>query len=240
MEIRNGLPPFRPTLSAIGAPTYNLAIFFLKFSTPSTANEFIVINLFCFAEEVYQQDSNLHMAKLDVDTLFTNFPLEETIDICVDNFYNDKENLPNIPKHDFCNLLHIATKESFFAINNKCYKQLDSVAIGYRLGPALTNIFMWSFETEGLRDCLNYFRLFFYRRYIDYILVPFSSPDHACEFRRYFPSKNPTINISIWKEKDGCLAFLDVIIFPENEKFATKVYKKKTFTRVYTIFKSFA
>ena len=180
------------------------------------------------------------MAKLDVDTLFKNFPLEETIDICVDNFYNDNENPPNIPKHDFRNLLHIATKESFFAINNKCYKQLDSVAIGYRLGPASTNIFMWSFETKGLRNCLNYFRLFFYRCYIDYILVPFSSPDHAYEFRRYFPSKNPTINVSIWKEKDCYLAFLDDIIFPENEKFATKVYKKKTFTGVYTIFKSFA
>ena len=31
------------------------------------------------------------MASLDVDSLFTNIPLEETIDICVDNLYNDNE-----------------------------------------------------------------------------------------------------------------------------------------------------
>ena len=33
--------------------------------------------------------------------------------------------------------------------------------------------------------------------------------------------------------------FLDVNIFRENEKFATNVYRKKTFSGVYTNFKSF-
>ena len=63
------------------------------------------IYLFHFAEEICQQDSNLHMASIDVDSLFTNIPLDETIDICVDNLRNDNENPPNIPKHDFRNLL---------------------------------------------------------------------------------------------------------------------------------------
>ena len=52
-------------------------------------------------------------------------------------------------------------------------------------------------------------------------------------------SKHPNINFSIEKEKDSCLPFLDVNIFCENEKFATNVYRKKTFSGVYTNFKSF-
>ena len=99
-------------LSAIDAP--KLAKFLLKFLTPSTANEYTAIDSFHFAEEICQQNLNLHMANSDVDSLFTNIPLDETIDICVDNFYNDNEHPPNIPKHDFCNLLNTATKESFF------------------------------------------------------------------------------------------------------------------------------
>ena len=91
-ETRNGIQPFDPILSAIGTPTYKLAKFLLKFLSPSTANEFTVIDSFHFAEEISQQDSNLHMASLDVDSLFTNIPLEETIDICVDNLYSDNEN----------------------------------------------------------------------------------------------------------------------------------------------------
>ena len=238
-ETRNGLPPFRPILSAIDTPTYKLAKFLLKFLTPSTANEYTVIDSFHFAEEICQQDSNLHMASLDVDSLFTNIPLDETIDICMDNLYNDNGNPPNIPKHDFRNLLNIATKESFFMFNNKYYKQVDSVAMGSPLGPALPNIFMCTFESKWLRDCPNDFKPVFYRRYVDDIFALFSSPDHADKFKEYLSSKHLNINFSIEKEKDSCLPFLDVNIFRENEKFATNVYRKKTFSGVYTNFKSF-
>ena len=79
----------------------------------------------------------------------------------------------------------------------------------------------------------------FYRRYVDEILALFSSPDHADKFKEYLPSKHLNIIFSIEKEKDGSLPFLDVNIFCENEKFATNVYRKKTFSGVYTNFKSF-
>ena len=179
------------------------------------------------------------MASLDVDSLFTNIPLDETIDICVDNLYNDNENPPNTPKHDFRNLLSIATKESFFMFNNKYYKQVDGVAMGSPLGPALAKIFMCSFESKWLRDCANDFKPVFYRRYVDDIFALFSFPDHADKFKEYLSSKHPNINFSIEKEKDSCLPFLDINIFHENEKFATNVYRKKTLSGVYTNFKSF-
>ena len=78
-------------LPAIDTPTYKLAKFLLKFLTHSTANEYTVIDSFHFAEEICQQNSNLQMACIDVESLFTNIPLDETIDICVDNLYNDNE-----------------------------------------------------------------------------------------------------------------------------------------------------
>ena len=177
------------------------------------------------------------MASLDVDSLFTNIPLDEAIDISVDNLYNDNENPPNIQKYDFRYLLNIATKESFFMFNNKSYKQVDGVAMGSPLGPALANIFMCSFESKWLRDCPNDFKPVCYRRYVDDIFALFSSPDHADKFKEYLSSKHPNINFSIKKEKDSCSPFLDVNIFRENEKFATNVYRKKTFSGVYRNFK---
>ena len=94
------------------------------------------------------------MTSLDVDSLFTNIPLNESIDICVDNLYNDNENPPNIPKHDFRNLLNIAPRESFFTFNDKYYKQVDDAAVGSPLGPALANIFTCSFESYGFEIAL--------------------------------------------------------------------------------------
>ena len=106
------------------------------------------------------------------------------------------------------------------------------------LGPTLENIFMCSFERRCLRDCPKDFKPVFYRRYVDDIFALFSSPDHADKFKEYLSSKHSNINFSIEKEKDGCLPFLDVKIFCENKTFATKVYRKKTFSGVYTNFKS--
>ena len=83
-EIKNGLPRFRPILSAIGMPTDKLSKFLLPFLTPLTEDEYIVTVLFHFAEEICKQDPNLYMASLDVDSVFTNIPLDKTIDTCID------------------------------------------------------------------------------------------------------------------------------------------------------------
>ena len=183
------------------------------------------------------------MASLDIHSLFTNIPLVGTIDICIDNLYNDNENPLNIPKHNFrkisINLLNIATKETFFMFNNKYYKQVDGAATGSPLGPVLANNFICSFESKWLRDCPNDFKAVFCRRYIDDIFVLFSSPDHANKFRDYLSSKHHNINFSIEKEEHGRLAFLDINIFRENDNFATNIYGKNTFSGVYTNLKSF-
>ena len=57
----------------------------MKFLAPTAPNEYTAIDSFHFAEEIFQQDSILHMLSLDVDPLFKNIPPEETIDICIDN-----------------------------------------------------------------------------------------------------------------------------------------------------------
>ena len=72
---KNGLPPFRPILSAIGTPTYKLAKFLVPHLSKLTINEYTVKNSFSFFDEIILQNPNLYMASLDVDSLFTNIPL---------------------------------------------------------------------------------------------------------------------------------------------------------------------
>ena len=64
------------------------------------------------------------MASLDVDFLFTNIPLDERINICVDNQHNGCENPSNIPRHDLRNLFKIITNVSFFTFNNNIKKKM--------------------------------------------------------------------------------------------------------------------
>ena len=117
-------------LSAIGTPTYKIARFLLTFLIPLTENEYTITNSFHFMEEICKQDPNLYMASLDVDNLFTNIPLDKTIDICIDSLYNNDENTPKIPQDIFRNFLNTATKDLFFMFNNKFYREIDGVC-GY-------------------------------------------------------------------------------------------------------------
>ena len=70
----NGLSPFRPIISAIGTPTYKLPKFSVPVLSDITQNEFTVKGSFTFVDEILAQNSDLHIASLDVDALFTNIP----------------------------------------------------------------------------------------------------------------------------------------------------------------------
>ena len=60
-------PPFRPILSAIKTPSYNLA----KFLVPiiDNFNNFTVKNSFEFSKDICEQNSEYFMASLDVESL---------------------------------------------------------------------------------------------------------------------------------------------------------------------------
>ena len=53
------------------------------------------------AEDIISQDQNLYKAILDVNSLFTNLPLDETIDICVSLLFKDSD------------VVNVLTKEGF-------------------------------------------------------------------------------------------------------------------------------
>ena len=77
-----------------------------------------------------------------------------------------------------------------------------------------------------------------HKKYVDDIFVLFKGPEHAKLYVDYMNSKRKNINFSFETEKDGRMPFLDVTVFRENGKFVTNVYRKETFTGVYTNFSS--
>ena len=92
------LPSFRPILSAIGTPTFRLAKFLFPILEPLTTNECTIKDSFTFAEELQSFDSKLVMASFDIESLFTNIPLQETIDLCEENLFQDRTHVDNLSK----------------------------------------------------------------------------------------------------------------------------------------------
>ena len=65
-------------LSAIRIPTYRIAKSYVLILKDLTSNEYSVKDSFDFAKEILQQNSDCFMASLDITSLFTNIPLDET------------------------------------------------------------------------------------------------------------------------------------------------------------------
>ena len=79
-----------------------------------TSNEYTVKDSFAFAKEIVEQDSGYIMGSLDVDSLFTIIPLEETIDIYANILFINTEKVEVLSKIEFKELLSLTTKESYF------------------------------------------------------------------------------------------------------------------------------
>ena len=83
--------PARPILSAIGTYNYKLAKFIVPILQPLIVGQYTVKDSFSFVSEItpFQEDGNLVMASFDVSSLFTNIPLDESVDLCVDLLFAD-------------------------------------------------------------------------------------------------------------------------------------------------------
>ena len=82
------------------------------------------------------------MGSLDVDSLFTNMLLEETMNIRTNLLDNNEDVIEGINKSESKNLLSLATQESYFIFNDVLYKKKDGVAMGSPLGPTMANVFL--------------------------------------------------------------------------------------------------
>ena len=123
-------------------------------------------------------------------SLFFNIPLEKTIKICVDKLFENNAKVNNLTKETFRSLLELATLDSVFIFDGKCYKQNGGVAMGSPLGPTLANLFLCYFEEQWMSDCPNDYKPLSYRRYVDDTVLLFSSELHVTKFLNYMNSKH--------------------------------------------------
>ena len=149
------------------------------------------------------------MASLDVESLFTNIPLDETIDIVTNKVFGRKRKVNGISKRDFKRLLEISTKGTVFFFNGHYYKQRDGVAMGSPLGPALANAFLSHHETIWLEECPLAFAPIFFARYVDDIFVLVRSVEHVAKLAKYFSSKHSNIRFTYELEKNNTLPGYD-------------------------------
>jgi len=146
--------PFCPIVSSINTYNYNLASFLVGVLKPISTNQFTIKDSFSFVDWVKShKHNNQIMCSFDVCSLFTNVPLDETIQICLNKLFSLPEP-PRLPRPALKTLLEFATKKSHFIFDGQYYDQVDGVAIGSPFGPVLANIFMCHFQEQWVNNAL--------------------------------------------------------------------------------------
>ena len=99
----DSFPKLRPIVSSIGTFNYNLARFLCDLLSPLVPNNYSCKDTFSFVSQIKNANfSRKFPVSHDVTSLFTNIPLQETIDTAINHFFNHNPNVNITKKELFC------------------------------------------------------------------------------------------------------------------------------------------
>ena len=187
---------------------------------PLTNNEYGIKTTTDFAARL--EDRNLEndeiLVSYDVSSLFTEVPLNETIEYIIKEIYVSNKLPPLGSKLLFKHLLCQVTKNTVFSFNDRLYKQTAGCGIGNPLSPVIANIFMSKLEADVVRPSNPPF----YDRYVDDIFSnrKQDEPDHLLDQLNNY---HPNVQFTVEENPDH---FLDTAFSYENNRFNRRVYRK--------------
>ena len=177
------------------------------------------------------------LISFDVKSLFTNVPLQKTIDIILKRIYENEEINTSISKKDMKDMLILCTKNVHFSMNGDIYLQIDGVAMGSPLGPVLAGIFMVELERALVPKLSNYIK--FWKRFVD-DTITFANIEAIDHILTVLSSFDPNIQFTYEAEKNSKLPLLDVMLCRKDNKLVCSVYRKSTNNDIYMNWNSFA
>ena len=177
----DSFPKLRPIISSIGTFNYNPARFLCDLLSPLVPNDYSCKDTFSFVSQIKNANlSKKFLVSYNVTSLFTNIPLQETIDVAINLIFNPNPNL-NITKKELKKLFLFAKSQTHFIFNRKFYSQIDGIAMGSPLAPVLANIFMGFYESKWLNE-YNLNKPKFCLRYVYDILAAFGKEQDSLNF----------------------------------------------------------
>ena len=237
--------PVRPILSAVTCHNYKLAKFLVPLLSPLASSDFTVTDVFSFAKEIQERtDLNRQfMISLDIESLFTNVPVSETIDIILSKLFPHNSVIYNgFTRNEFSALLKLAVEDSYFVFDGKMYKQIDGMAMGSPLGPLFANIFLSHYESQWLND--SPVKPILYRRYVDDTLWLLPAGSDLSRLMSHMNSRHANMRFTFETEANDCIHFIGLTITHNTSSnnvhsYVTSVYRKPTSTSLFMNFNSF-
>ena len=155
----------RPIMDQSGTMVYNASQIIAEYIRPLNDSKYIINDTLKFpnilSENKLKNDEE--DISYDVESLFTNVPIDETIHYILDEIYIKKRLKPVCKRLIMKRLLKRLTSDCLFSINERLIKQTDGCAMGSPLSVDISGIFMTKLEKEVVYPE----KPILYKRYID-------------------------------------------------------------------------
>ena len=197
---KQGLP-LRPVVSSCGSPLSNVSLLLERILNQLL--EFVPAHL-SSTEECVKELRNLGrlpdnciVASMDVAALYTNIPINESIDAAMEMLEEHRQSVDmfSLAIPDVRRLLEFVLNSNYFVFGEKVYRQRKGLAMGNNLAPPMAIIFMSKFEQEAL--AMTPWKPSLYKRYIDDCLVVWlHGLERLIEFIEFLNSRHPNIRLT--------------------------------------------
>ena len=156
----------RPIMDQSGTMMYTAAQIIADYIKPLNDSKYIIKDTLTFpsilSENEIQEDEE--DISYDVESLFTNVPIEETIEHILDEIYINKKLKPLCKSRLIMKrLLQKLISDCLFSVNGRLLKQKDGCSMGSPLSVVISGVFMTKLE----KDVVYQENPILYLRYVD-------------------------------------------------------------------------
>jgi len=162
-------------------------------------------------------DANDILVSFDVQSLYTNVPLDEAMEV-----------IHKIANSDTTKLIEVYLKSTFFSFRDEIYEHTCGVAMGSPLSRIIANLFMEDFENKPIESTPLKSKL--WKRFFNdtFIIWPHGK-QKLKDFLQHLNSLSNSIKVTMEIEENDNLRFLDILI--KKKKYGSishEVYCNKT------------
>jgi hypothetical protein len=121
----------------------------------------------------------------------------------------------------------VCVTNTYFQYEQQYYRQTRGMAMGSPLSSVLCNAYLEDLESTAIESF--HIKPYVFLRYVDDIYIEWPSSECPIEqFLDHFNTQSEFTKFTMEEEKDGSLAFLDVLVKKREGEATTEVYRKPT------------
>lgn len=209
--------PMRPIVSSINSVTYEISKFIadiLKVSFQER-NEYNIKDTFAFVDKIkgLTLQEGYILISLDVVSLFTNIPLDLTLEVLRKNWDLIKPHT-TLTKESFFRIVEFIFKNTYFVFNGKFYSQIFGTPMGSPLSPILATIIL-DHLLDTILPTIKFHIPFFYK-FVDDLICAIPA-DKKTFVLDTFNGFNANLRFTMEIESDNSLPFLDTRVIRDGD-----------------------